>query len=323
MQNKYSKTMKFPNFFVVGAGKCGTTTLYHILFQHPEIFMSPIKEPNHFCTDIKEEEFSEQFKLIEKRKNINLDEYLNGPMTERKFGYFVPKSEDYKKLFKNVKNEKAIGEISNSYLFSKVAAQNIKDAVPDAKIIIILRNPIDRMVSHYKANIRDGKALKPFYEEVTDDYNKNPKGWCISHSYFEVGQYADQVDRYLKVFGKENVKVLWFEDWKKNSSNMAREIFTFLGVDPNIQIDPEERQHTTTEPRSKKLVYLLSQSGIKKPALRLFPQSWREPIKSIFFNNKASFAITPDERKKLQDFFRADIEKLQSLLNVDLSKWLA
>src|SRR5205085_12040837 len=101
--------MKEPNFFVVGAAKCGTTTLYHILFQHPEIYMSPIKEPNYFCTDIKPEEFSEEFKLSEKRKNFDLDAFLQGPMTERRFGSYVRKPEDYKMLFKNVKNEKAIG----------------------------------------------------------------------------------------------------------------------------------------------------------------------------------------------------------------------
>ena len=314
--------MKDPNFFVVGAGKCGTTTLYHILFQHPEIFMSPIKEPNYYATDIKPEEFSEQFVTLQKRKNLDLNAYLDGPMTERVFLYYVTKEEDYKKLFKNVKNEKAIGEISNSYLFSKVAAQNLKNAIPDAKIIIILRNPVERMTSHYKANLRDGKTIRPFYEEVTYDYSKSRKGWGITHGYFEMGQYADQVERFLQIFDRDKIKVLWFEDLKKDSSRVAKEIFSFLGVSTDVKIDPEERQHLSTEPRNKKLVYFLSQKGLKKPALRMFPKSWHEPIKNIFFSKNNSFFLEPEDKKKLQAFYHDDILKLQKLLNVDLSRWL-
>lgn len=314
--------MKFPNFFVVGAGKCGTTTLYHFLNQHPDVYMSPIKEPNHFCTDFKPEEFSEENKAIERSKNINIEKYVNGPMDVSRFGYFVTNPVHYKLLFKNVKNEKAIGEISNAYLFSEVAAQNIKNEVPDAKIIIILRNPVERLISHYKANIRDGRAILPFMEEINNDYNKPRKGWKISAGYYEQGLYYNQVERYIRTFGKDKVKIFWFEELIKDPAKVAHDLFSFLDVDPNVKIDTEEKQNVSWEPKSKKLVYFLSKSGIKRPLLRLFPASMRKNVKGVFFNKNNSIVVSAEEKNKVLEFYKEDILKLQSIVDKDLSQWL-
>ena len=103
--------------------------------------MSPIKEPNHFCTDIDPAYFSEEFKRHEKQKNLNLELYLNGPMKEKHWGYFVQRKQDYEKLFKNRTTERAAVEVSNSYLYSSKAAENIWREIPNAKIVIMLRNP--------------------------------------------------------------------------------------------------------------------------------------------------------------------------------------
>jgi hypothetical protein len=132
-----------PNFFVVGAPKAGTTSLYHYLDQHPQIFMSPIKEPNYFATEIRPENFGDELQPQVAEDLRELQEYLQGPMREKRFGGLVSQWDDYLRLFQSVETEKAIGEASVCYLWSKTAAANIRSRIPGAKIIMILRNPAE------------------------------------------------------------------------------------------------------------------------------------------------------------------------------------
>ena len=313
---------KFPNFFVAGAAKCGTTALYHILEQHPEIYLSPIKEPNHFCTDIKPGEFSEEYQLHEKRKNLNLEKFLAGPMKEKHFDYFVTHAKQYELLFKNVKNEKAIGEMSNSYLFSEVAAQNIKLKIPDAKIIIMLRNPVERIFSHYLAHLRDGKTYLPFMQEIQKDFSKPVKGWWKSHCYFEMGLYYEQVKRYFDVFDHSQIKITWFEDFESNFQQTAKEIFIFLGVNPNIPVSSDEKYNEAREPKNKRFIYFISKTGIKKPLFGLIPESLKPKIKKSFFKRQVKIKFPEEERNYLKAFYKNDILLLQKLSSKDLSSWL-
>ena len=179
-----------PNFLVIGAAKCGTTSLYHYLRQHPDVYMSPIKEPNHFSTDIQPSDFSSEYKLYEKSKNLDIEKFVNGDMKEDQWGAYVHNKEQYLKLFRFAGNKKAIGEISNSYLYSNVAATQIRNEYPDMKIVAILRQPAERAYSHYMANLRDGRTVLPFRQEVEKDDAKIKHGWGISHLYYELGRYA-------------------------------------------------------------------------------------------------------------------------------------
>src|SRR5688572_14646371 len=108
--------MPAPNFLVVGAAKCGSTSLYHYLKQHPEAYMSPLKEPNHFSTDIDPEKFSPEYKLHEKQKNLDVKKYVNSDLLTEEWEAYVHDREDYLKLFRFATGKKAIGEISNAYL---------------------------------------------------------------------------------------------------------------------------------------------------------------------------------------------------------------
>ncbi len=110
-----------PNFFIVGAPKAGTTSLYHYLDQHPQIFMSPIKEPNYFATEIRPENFGDELQPQVAEDLRELREYLRGPMPKKSFGGLVSQWDDYLKLFQSAKTEKAIGEASVCYLWSKTA----------------------------------------------------------------------------------------------------------------------------------------------------------------------------------------------------------
>jgi len=159
MKKDRERREKLPNFFIVGAAKSGTTSLYHHLCQHLDVFMSPVKEPHYFSRDVGVRSFK-----ADDTKSIfaNLRGYIDFILKSR---FYILNFEKYKRLFSNVKNEKAIGEASVSYLVSKVAAEEIYKFNPDAKIIIILRNPVKRAFSHWLMDLRIGHVSNPIIAE--------------------------------------------------------------------------------------------------------------------------------------------------------------
>ena len=317
MNNK----VKGPNIFIVGAGKSGTTALYNFLDMHPDVYMSPIKETNYFSTDIDTEKFNDDYKRLERNKKIVLNRYVDGPMDKKIFGTYVKEYDHYIKLFKNVKNETAIGEASNSYLFSKVAAKNIKDKVPNAKIIMILRDPMTRIFSHHLACVRDGKVRGGFREELERDMQRRRKGWGISHLYVEIGMYYRQVKRYIDLYPKNNIGIYLYEDFKKNTEAVLKKILDFIGVDPDIEIDDSKRYNEAKTPKYKEFNYIITKLGIKKSALQLIPRQYRERVKSSFFT-KPHERLNLKDKKYLINIYKEDVDKLSDLLNKDLSIWL-
>lgn len=151
--------MKLPNFFIVGSAKSGTTSIYNYLKQHPDIFMSPIKETHYFSTDIDSSKFRPDYAA---NLNINIDSWLDGDQKKEIFHAFVKDWDKYLKLFKNSGNQKAIGEVTNSYLYSKEAAKNIRSKFPEGKIIMILRNPVERAFSHFLMDLKSGLETGSF-----------------------------------------------------------------------------------------------------------------------------------------------------------------
>lgn len=312
----------WPNFLVIGAAKCGTTSLYHYLKSHPEVYMSPIKEPNYFSTDINPENFSQQYKDIERRKRLNLEEYVKGDMKREVWGYFVRARHHYTGLFKNVSNEKAVGEISNSYLFSKEAAVNIKNTLPSVKLIAILRNPVERMYSHYIANLRDGKTYKPFRQEVEEDYHQPVKGWYTTHCYVEMGLYYDQVKRFVDTFPKEQLRIYLYDDLKNNPEALLKDICMYLGINAGFKFNTSMKFNEARVPKNEKLLYMLSTSGLKKNIFRLMPGSVKENLKSLFFKKEKAAPMSAADREWAASFYKDEINRLQQLINRDLSAWM-
>ncbi len=311
----------FPNFLVVGAAKCGTTSLYHYLVRHPQVYMCPIKEPNHFSTDIDPVNFSPEYKQIEKEKRINIKEYVNSDFRVKHWGSYVHDREDYTKLFRFAKDKKAIGEISNSYLFSAVAAKNIHDEFPEMKIVMVLRNPVERVYSHYLANLRDGKTILSFRKELEKDAAKTEKGWAISHTYLEMGLYHDQVQRYLQLFPENQIRIYLYDDLKKDTPGLVRNLFAFLGISTDSNINFSEKHNEAKMPKNRFLVHLLTRIGIKRRLLHLLPEKWQTPVKSAFFSDSPVPKMTAEDRNWLIDFYKEDIAKLSDLIHRDLSSW--
>ena len=182
------------DFFIVGAPKAGTTSLYHYLNEHPQVEMSLQKEPNYFSD-----------KAIQSQ-----DLYYNKNR--------IDTEEKYNRLFNFQKKDVIFGEGSVSYLFYPAVAQEIKKYNPIAKIIIMLRNPVDRAFSHYLMDFRLGLVSERF-EDVFHE-----KQGLKFQQYFLLGNYYSQVKRYIDEFSKENVHLIWYSDFKKDAEKEIKNI---------------------------------------------------------------------------------------------------
>src|SRR4030095_16894354 len=248
---------KLPNFFIVGAPKAGTTSLYHYLKRHPEVFMSPVKEPNFFSYDetIKQN-------LYHKEKGV-------GTM------------EEYLRLFENANgHHKVIGEASVSYLFYPSVPHKIKELVPDAKIIMSLRNPVDRAFSHYYMEYKLGYVDIPL-EQIIERKTTHRNGDLYYQQYIELGLYTEQVKRYFDVFGRDNVRVFIYDDIAENVEKMILSLFDFLTIDKSIIPELEERYNTYSLPRNKLFRLIYSQKKLRTLARKFIPADKVESVKKL------------------------------------------
>jgi len=311
-------TTKKPNFFIIGAAKAGTTSLYEYLKPHPQVYFSPVKEPNYFCTDIKVNNFSDTY-----RKNTFLDVegYFRKEKLEPLQLTFVREPEHYRRLFEEVSNEKAIGEASTSYLYSTEAAQNIRRYQPRAKIIAILRNPVERAFSHYQMALRYGHTDLDFAEAIKADYNREHKGWGISELFIELGMYYNELKRYYDMFPENQIKVLLFDNLKKNPSATLLDCQQFLEIDVWL---PEtfETFNKATIPLHKGLNKFVTKWGLKNGLKKYLPGNIQEKLKKEFFSASAQQVIPKEGADFLKDIYSDDIEKTSRLIGMDLTPWL-
>ena len=310
---------KEPNFFVVGVVKGGTTSLYNYLDMHPSIFLTPIKESNHFSdADMNHEGFEDQYKID---SGLNIDKYLKGTRELVHIAHVRDRNQ-YLALYDQADDEIALGEVCNSYFFCKSSAVAIHDSYPESRIIVMLRNPIERVFSQYLMNLREAKVLKrDFKSEIEADYNRTEKGWGVSHNYLELGLYAQQLEIYLNLFPKEQIKLCFFEEFMKNKQEQIDDIFRFLNVGP-YPIDNFAQHNSAKMPRSKALNYFLNRSGFIKLAKSLISRERRQKFKGLLYSDKNLPELSVKDKAFLCDFYREDIARLEKMIDKDLSHWL-
>ena len=304
-----------PNFFLVGAPKSGTTALYQYLAQHPAIHMSPIKEPTFFAPEVVE--LGSESRRAFERDAPALQDYLDGPMREKRDGGIVLEWEQYLKLFKHARAEVAIGEASVSYLGSLGAAQAIHDRVPDARILMMLRDPADRLFSHYASayglGITDRTFLEWIEDERVQEIGRRPPWGPIW-----AGRYGIHLHRYLKVFPAHQIHVDLYDEFISAPGQTLAGILTFLGVDPSWPFDFTRRHNVTLVPRwsllQRRLRPFIRALRRVRPGLVTRLRHWtRVPL---------GHGPTADERARVIDLYGEDIGALQELMHRDLSRWL-
>jgi len=180
-------TEKWPNFFIAGSLKAGTTSLHAYLNNIPGIYMSPVKEPKYFLVS-------------------NFYKYRHPPIRDKK---------KYLKLFEKAREEKIIGESSPQYLLDPQTPKLIHQIVPQAKILISLRDPVERFFSHYLMQIRTGRIKTTFSEEI-DLLFKKITDEKLDYIKRDSGLYSKDVKRYLDIFGNKQVKIIILEEFIKN-----------------------------------------------------------------------------------------------------------
>ena len=292
-----------PNFLIIGADKSGTTSIYSYLDQHPEIFMSPIKEPNFFFVENKYEEW--QYPLYSKELSKN----------------FIWTLEDYLKLFDGVKKEKAFGEASPTYLNSADAAKNIKRHIPNAKLIAILRNNADRIFSTYTMFVRLGHEKRAFEDALHDEIEKK----ATSRLYINHGYYFDRVNLYFNEFNRDQLRIYLYEDLKNRQMWLLEDMFKFIGVDHTFEPDISKAHNVTPKMavNSKMSTLLEGQNTIISNLKSYLPSKLKKVLKTYIYKKfYKKPQLSEDTRKKLVEIYREDIINLQTLIRRDLSPWL-
>jgi hypothetical protein len=304
-----------PNFFIVGTAKSGTTSLYHYLRQHPQVYMSPIKEPCYFASEIRMENLSEAH-----RRYIRLH---SGETTSRPPGWLFTTWQEYLQLFQGVENEIAVGEASVAYLWSETAASNIAARLPDAKIVIMLRDPAERAFSQYLHQVAVGLVHGSFREHLEECLRNRDRTISAHYPLLEVGLYQKQVKRYLDRFPAKNIRIYWYEeDWRQPDRLLA-DLFQFLGVDPAFQPDTSRKKLERQAPRFPFAYHLAMRLDLTHQIGQVIPENLRLRIRKLLFRRGTSLQMLPADRSLLVDYYRNDILGLGSLLDRDLTAWLS
>ena len=296
--------MAKPNFLIIGAAKAGTSSLYHYLNEHPQVYMSPVKEPRFFAPELYTDCLKDPYRSGAK-------EHRSDPMS----------SEEYIALFEGVSDEIAIGEASTEYLYVPKAAERIKAQLPDVKVIAVLRDPAERAYSAFCYQVRDGCEHLSFEEALAQEESRriDKKRWPGWH-YKRVGFYYEQIKRYFDLFDREQIKIYSNEDLQADSGAIVQDACRFLGVEDTFMPDLT-RRNVSAIPKSMALQNLLIKDNPLKTIVRPFiPVGLRKSIRDQNLTKKP--ALSPDIRQKLIADYREDILKLQALIQKDLSSWL-
>ena len=211
--------------------------------------MSPIKEPCYFASEIRVENLAPSYRRHIKRMSRRLPEVLRDATSIKPHGWLVSEWDDYLRLFQDVKGQPVVGEASAAYLWSPTAAMNIASRRPDAKIVMILRDPAERAFSQYLHQLAVGLIHCSFREHIRKCVQNNQNTIGARYPFLEVGLYHDQVKRYLERFPSHNIRVYWYEEAWRDSNAMLADLFRFLDVDPTYRPDTSRRSLERRAPR--------------------------------------------------------------------------
>ena len=293
-----------PDFLIVGAPRCGTTFMYEYLNQHPRVFMSPIKEPNHFATDLDSGNYLDSISFMRDRQR-------------------------YLALFSDARPDQLTGEASTWHLYSKAAAANIKAANPAARIVIMLRDPVEMMYSLHERRMYGGSEhLRRFEDALAAEADRrvgrqvapqarNVKGLL----YRDVARYATQVERYFDTFGRERVHVIVFDDFRADPASAYRRTLEFLGLDATFQ-----PRFEVVNPALERRNLRLHQLAMSRPVQRTARLVLRGPLgpavgrawNALSTRGKRRRPLDPALAARLRDELRDDVSRLSELLGRDL-----
>ena len=313
---------RLPNFFIVGTGKAGTTSLHRYLRQHPQIYMSPVKEPCYFASEIRGPALGKAFERNLRRQSLQLPKVLNDGRPAKPLGWLVTDWDDYLRLFQQAEGETAIGEASAAYLWSETAAANIHARIPNARIVMVLRDPAERAFSQYLHQLAVGLTRSTFRQHIEECAEGGPREMGVHYPFLEIGLYYRQVQRYLELFPRDRIRIYWFEEDWRQPARLLRDLFEFLEVDAGFQPDISRKYLERRAPRWAAMHYFLKEWRLWYPLRALVPPDLRTGVRQFVFRPARSLQLDPSDRQYLVDYYFEDVRKLAALLDRDLSAWL-
>lgn len=279
----------FPNFLIIGAPRSGTTLLYRNLARHPNVFMSPVKEPHYFTS----------------HSGVSL--------------------EAYQALFADAKDEAAIGEASTLYLYCPESPAYIHERIPNVKLLAILRNPIERAYSHFLHHRRLGyETIADFGQALEAETKRKEAGLSPFLYYREVGLYGEQIVRYRDIFPDNQLLILLYEDLYATDLDAFSQILGFIGVERDFPFNLSVNYNPSGNPRYRWLHRFLNEDNVLKTGIkRAIPTKMQETLylRALKFNLQAT-SMQPDVQSMLVEYYRSDIQKTSALIDRDLSHWL-
>jgi hypothetical protein len=295
---------RYPDFYIVGAPRCGTTFMYEYLRQHPQIFMPENKEPNFMCRD------------------LDSGSYLDALS-------FMRDEAAYLRLFAPAPPGCLTGEASTWYLYSETAAGLIKQTNPDSHIIIMLRDPVEMLYSLHGRRVYGGSEDLSFEEALAAEHDRR-NGQRIPRRarnitalfYREVGSYSRQVQRYLETFAADRVRVIIFEEFIKDPAAAYAETLRFLDVDPDFH--PQFAVvNASASRRSQRLRQLMLVPAVVRVGKAVIPPRVRPrvgPIVDALTSKETPRPpLDPAVRSLLKAELRPDVQRLDSVLGRDVS----
>ncbi len=295
-----------PNFFILGAAKSGTTSLYHYLGQHPEVYLCEPKEPYFF-----EAEY------------------------ERGDSYY------WKTYFKGWSGQSAIGDAGPRNLYLPYVPERIRHTIPNSRLIAILRNPVDRAYAAWWMNHSEGRDELPFAEAIEDslrmreqrirsddlqgehrwreylhEYKKHKR--MLYRPYIDMGHYAEQVERYLRLFARPQIKICLFEELQADPAALVKELWRFLAVDADVELTDVSPRRVAIGPIGSRLRRAARNSGVASLVPHPVQRRAATVLASLGDNRPA---MDPALRRTLIEYYSAHNRLLGELLERDLSHW--
>jgi len=280
---------KWPKFFIVGAPRAGTTSLYEFLKKTDDVFMPDFKEPHYFSS-------------------IDPKYFVAKPIRDTK---------KYLSLFEKATEASAIGEASTTYLWDPASPKLIHDTIPSAKIIIMLRDPISRSFSHYLMRLGSGMELT--FLDAVNKALKAPIEDYYTHVIVNGSFYSEQVKRYLDTFGSNNVQIIIFEKFANDPVSCVKSVLNFLDVKSEPPNSVDLLHNVFTVPKDRFTANLLQNKLVRKISKNIVPPLWQESIIKKYMSKKSEKPqISKEETEFMKELFRDDVKELQNFLNYSL-----
>lgn len=298
--------MKLPNFIIAGFPKCGSTSLHYYLNAHPEIFMPKQKELHYFSYSI-------------------LSSMVQGPQDKEVNRFHISSFKDYKACYHDIKNEKAVGEVSPSYINYKSCIKEIKDKLgTDVKIIVLLRDPVKRTYSNYLHLVREHREDLDFYSALMEEPHRKDAKYSDFWYYTFNSFYYDKIKAYQDAFSE--VLLISTEELSNNTEETVKKVYKFLEVDDSFLAENIERRYNEGGVYADNLItrVIFRQSKLRsliKASIPITP--WMKHAKhnliSRFKEKTPEMDINAENY--LVKLFQDDVDKVSSELGVDISLW--